>query len=213
MSGSPRPRQFVVALTGGVASGKNAVARRFEALGIHVHDADAAARAVVEPGQAALTEIEFVFGADVLGADGTLDRRALRERIFDDAEARRKLEAIVHPRVREWLRRRVAKDRGAYCLLMIPLLAETWPQYAFVDRVLLVDAPEEAQIERLMRRDGVTREQAQRTLDAQATRAQRGALAHDVIVNDGDEAALDAHVAALHAKYLELAQARSRPRA
>ncbi len=200
--------RFVVALTGGVASGKSAVARRFEALGINVHDADAAARAVVEPGEPALSEIEFVFGPQVLSSGGALDRRALRERIFDDADARRKLEAIVHPRVHAWLLRRTAMDRGPYCMLMIPLLAETWPQYDFVDRVLLVDAREEIQIERLVRRDGVTCEQARRTLDAQATRAQRRAIAHDVIVNDGDESALDAQVAALHAKYLELAARR-----
>ena len=149
MTESFRPRQFVVALTGGVAAGKDAVARRFEALGIHVHDADRAARAVVEPGQPALTEIEFVFGVEVLNEDGTLDRRALRERIFEDAGARARLETILHPRVREWLQRRVTTDRGPYCVLMIPLLAETWPQYDWVDRVLLVDAPEEAQIARL----------------------------------------------------------------
>ena len=204
-----RHPHFVVALTGGVASGKSAVARRFAELGIGVHDADAGARAVVEPGQPALPEIEFVFGAGVLRADGTLDRRALRERIFADSEARAKLEAIVHPRVREWLRRRIARDRGAYCILAIPLLAETWPQYAFVDRVLVVDAPAAMQIERLVRRDGVDREQARRTLAAQATREQRLALAHDVIANDGDEAALDSQVAALHARYLELAQQKS----
>ncbi|MGH8213396.1 MAG: dephospho-CoA kinase [Rhodanobacteraceae bacterium] len=197
--------RFVVALTGGVASGKSAVARRFEALGIHVYDADAAARSVVEPGEPALTEIEFVFGPQVLDADGTLNRRALRERIFDDAVARGKLEAIVHPRVHAWLLRRAAMDRGPYCMLMIPLLAETWPRYDFVDQVLLVDAPEEIQIARLVQRDGVTRGQARLTLDAQATRAQRRALAQDVIVNDGDESALDAQVAALHSKYLALA--------
>ncbi len=202
--------RYVVALTGGVASGKSAVARRFEALGVRVHDADAASRAVVAPGEPALVEIEFVFGPQVLNADGWLDRRALRERIFQDADARAKLEAIVHPRVRAWLMQRVATDRGPYCLLMIPLLAETWPQYAFVDRVLLVDASEELQIERLMRRDGVTYEQARRTLDAQATRAQRRAIAQDVIVNEGDESRLDAQAAALHRKYLELATNKKR---
>jgi dephospho-CoA kinase len=198
--------RFVVALTGGVASGKSAVARRFEALGVPVHDADAAARAVVEPGEPALAEIEAAFGPQVLNAAGTLDRRALRDRIFDDAAARRKLESIVHPRVHAWLLQHVAMDRGPYCMLMIPLLAETWPQYDFVDRVLVVDAPAGLQVERLMRRDGVTHEQARRTLDAQATRAQRRALAQDVIVNDGDEPALAPRIAALHAKYLALAE-------
>ena len=199
--------RYVVALTGGVASGKSAVAQRFEALGIRVYDADVAAREVVAPRQPALAEIEFVFGAAMLQADGSLDRRAMRGRVFADVEARRKLEAIIHPRVRAWLRRRVGMDRGPYCMLAIPLLVENRTEYAWVDRVLLVDAPETLQIERLMHRDGVTREAAQRVLDAQSTRAQRRAIADDVIVNDGAESALDAEVAALHARYLELAQA------
>ena len=199
---------YVVALTGGVASGKSAVARRFEALGIHVYDADVAAREVVAPREAALAEIEFVFGADVLKADGSLDRRAMRERVFADPVARKKLEGIIHPRVRAWLRRRVGMDRGPYCILAIPLLVENREAYAWVDRVLLVDAPEALQIERLMQRDGVTREGALRMLDAQSSREQRLAIADDVIVNDGEEAALDAQVATLHERYLELARGR-----
>lgn len=200
-------RHWVVALTGGIASGKTAVARRFEASGIAVHDADVAAREVVAPREPALAEIEFVFGAGVLQADGSLDRRAMRERVFADPEARKKLEAIIHPRVRAWLRRRVGMDRGPYCVLAIPLLVENRAEYDWVDRVLVVDAPEALQIERLMRRDGITRDAAQRMLDAQSTRAQRLAMADDVIVNDGEESALDAQVAALHARYLELAAA------
>ncbi|HET7931937.1 MAG TPA: dephospho-CoA kinase [Rhodanobacteraceae bacterium] len=198
-------RHFVVALTGGVAAGKSVVAQRFEALGIRTHDADVAAREVVAPNSAALAEIEFVFGPDVLNADGTLDRRAMRERVFVDHAARRQLEKIIHPRVRAWLRRRVGMDRGPYCLLAIPLLVENRAQYDWVDRVLLVDAPEAAQTERLLARDGVSREHAAQMLAAQSTRAQRLALADDVIVNDGDERALDAQVKALHARYLDLA--------
>ncbi|MBS0382562.1 MAG: dephospho-CoA kinase [Proteobacteria bacterium] len=199
-------RHYVVALTGGVASGKSAVARRFQAHGIRVYDADVAAREVVAPNSAALAEIEFVFGAGMLQADGSLDRRAMRERVFADPAARRKLEAIIHPRVRAWLQRHVGMDRGPYCMLAIPLLAENRGEYAWVDRVLLVDTPESIQIERLMQRDGVTRDHAERMLAAQATRAQRLAIADDVIANDGKESALDAKVAALHARYLELAR-------
>jgi dephospho-CoA kinase len=198
-------RHYVVALTGGVAAGKSAVARRFEALGIRVYDADVAAREVVAPREPALAEIEFVFGAGVLNADGSLDRRAMREQVFADPVARKKLEAIIHPRVRAWLRRRVGMDRGPYCMLAIPLLVENRDEYAWVDRVLLVDAPEALQIERLMQRDGIDREAAQRMLAAQSSREQRRTIAGDVIVNDGEEAALDAQVAALHARYLELA--------
>jgi len=200
-------RHYVVALTGGVASGKSAVARRFESHGVHVYDADVAAREVVAPREPALAEIEFVFGTGVLDADGSLDRRMMRERVFADPDARRKLEAIIHPRVRAWLRRRVGMDRGPYCMLAIPLLFENQDDYDWVDRVLVVDAPEALQIERLMRRDGVTREAAQRVLEAQSTRAQRVAIADDVILNDGGESALDARVAALHERYLELAAA------
>lgn len=198
-------RHYVVALTGGIASGKSAVARRFEAHGINVYDADVAAREVVAPNSAALTEIEFVFGAGMLQADGSLDRRAMRERVFAEPEARRKLEAIIHPRVRAWLQRHVGMDRGPYCLLAIPLLVENLDQYAWVDRVLLVDAPEDVQVARLMQRDGVTREHAERMLAAQASREQRRAIASDVIVNDDEESTLDTEVAALHARYLELA--------
>lgn len=198
-------RHYVVALTGGVASGKSAVARRFENRGIHVYDADVAAREVVEPNSAGLSEIEFVFGAEVLNTDGSLNRGAMRERVFADPAARKQLESIVHPRVRAWLRRRVGMDRGPYCLLAIPLLAENRAQYEWLDRVLLVDAPEELQIERLMQRDGVGREHAERMLAAQATRQQRLAIADDIIVNDGRESALDAQVGALHARYLDLA--------
>ena len=201
----PVLRHYVVALTGGVASGKTAVAQRFARLGIHVYDADVAAREVVARGAPALAEIESVFGAEVLQADGSLDRRTTRERVFADPAARKKLEAIIHPRVRAWLRRRVGMDRGPYCMLAIPLLFENRPEYDWVDRVLVVDAPEALQIERLMQRDGVTRDAAQRVLDAQSTRAQRLAIADDVIVNDGEESALDAQVAALHARYLKLA--------
>ena len=198
-------RHFVVALTGGVAAGKSAVARRFEAFGVRVHNADVAAREVVAPGGAALAEIEFVFGAGVLHADGSLDRRAMRERVFADAGARANLEAIIHPRVRAWLRRKVGMDRGPYCVLAIPLLAENFAPYEWVDRVLVVDARESTQLHRLMQRDGMDRDAAQRMLDAQATRARRLAIADDIIDNDGDESALDAAVAALHERYLALA--------
>lgn len=204
----PATPHWVVALTGGVAAGKSEVARRFEALGVRVYDADLAAREVVAPGQAALAEIEFVFGADVLDADGSLDRRAVRERVFADPAARRRLEGIIHPRVRAWLRRRVGMDRGPYCILAIPLLAEHREDYRWVDRVLVVDAPEALQVQRLMRRDGITREHAGQMLAAQATREQRLAIADDVIVNDGEETALAEQTAKLHARYLEFASAR-----
>lgn len=194
-------RARVIALTGGIAAGKSAVARRFEALGVPVHDADVAARAVIAPGSAGLAAVVDAFGAQVLDASGRLDRPAMRERVFADPAARRRLEAIIHPLVRQWLHERALAERGPYCLLAIPLLAENIAHYRWVDRVLLVDAPESLQIARLMTRDGIDETLARRMLAQQATRAERQALADDVIENDGDEAALDAAVADLHRRY------------
>ena len=202
---SARGRALVIALTGGIAAGKSAVARRFEALGVPVHDADVAARAVIEPGSSGLAAVVDAFGAQVLDASGRLDRPAMRERVFADPVARRRLEAIIHPRVRQWLHERALAERQPYCLLAIPLLAENIAHYRWVDRVLLVDAPENLQIARLVARDGIDETLARRMLAQQATRAERRALADDVIENDGDEAALDSAVTDLHRRYLALA--------
>lgn len=198
----------VIALTGGVAAGKSAVARRFQALGVNVYDADQAAREVIEPGTSGLAAIVTAFGQDVLNADGRLNRPAMRERIFADRDARQTLEAIVHPRVRQRMRDWTAADTGPYCLLAIPLLVENLPHYRWVDRVLVVDAAEDLQVSRLMARDGVDEVLARRMLASQSSRAERLAIADDVIENNGEESALDAAVAALHQRYLALATAR-----
>jgi len=205
---SARPRAFVIALTGGVAAGKTAVTQRFEALGVHVHDADVAAREVIEPGTPGLAAVVDAFGPEVLDDWGRLDRAAMRRRVFADPTARKTLEAIIHPRVRRWLRQRARAERGPYCLLAIPLLAENIEHYRWVDRVLLVDVPESVQVERLVARDGIDETLARRMLAHQASRTERLALADDVIENSGDETALDAAVAELHRRYLALAPAR-----
>lgn len=205
---SKPPHAMIVALTGGVAAGKTAVARRFEALGVHVHDADAAARVVIEPGTPGLAAVVATFGAGVLDASGRLDRPAMRQRVFADPAARKTLESIIHPLVREWLHERALGERGPYGLLAIPLLVENIGHYRWVDRVLLVDAPETAQLARLMHRDGIDETLARLMLAHQASRAERLALADDVIENAGDEAALDEAVAELHQRYLALAAAR-----
>jgi dephospho-CoA kinase len=203
------PRAYVVALTGGIASGKSAVTRRFEALGIGIHDADVAAREVVKRGSEGLAAIVQTFGSGVLDGEGHLDRAAMRRRVFADDMARRQLEAITHPRVRAWLRERAAADGGSYCILAIPLLAENIAHYRWVDRVLVVDAPENVQLERLVRRDGIDEALARRMIERQATRQQRLAIADDVIENTGEESALDAAVSALHQRYLALAKDRA----
>lgn len=200
------PRSYVVALTGGIASGKSAVTRRFEARGIAVYDADLAAREVVRPGSEGLAAIVQTFGPGVLDDRGQLDRAAMRRRVFADDMARRQLEAITHPRVRSWLRERAAADHGPYCLLAIPLLAENIAHYRWVDRILVVDAPEQAQLARLIQRDGIDEALARRMIERQARREERLALADDVIENHGEEAALDAAVASLHERYLALAR-------
>lgn len=200
-------RAYVVALTGGIASGKSAVTRRFEALGASVYDADLAAREVVKPGSEGLAAIVQAFGPGVLDAQGQLDRAAMRRRVFADDMARHTLEGITHPRVRRWLREHAEADRGPYCLLAIPLLAENIAHYRWVDRILAVDAPESVQLERLVRRDGIDETLARSMIARQASREQRLALADDVIVNGGEEATLDAAVGKLHERYLALAQA------
>ena len=198
---------FIVGLTGGVASGKSEVTRRFQALGVEVVDADVAAREVVEPGQPALARIAERFGAGLLLADGRLDRRQLRERVFADAQARRDLEAITHPAIRARVKAQAQAAPGPYAVVAVPLLAEAGrAAYPWMARVLVVDAPESLQHDRLMRRDGVDEALAARMIAAQASRTVRLAIADDVILNDGDPAHLDTAVAALHARYLAAAQ-------
>lgn len=197
--------RFTVALTGGIASGKSAASDRFAALGADVVDADLVARELVEPGGAALGEIVAAFGEGVLTPAGALDRRAMRERVFADDASRRRLESILHPRVRDILRERSQAGRGAYALLVVPLLVESG-QYDWVDRVLVVDVPREVQHVRLLARDGVTPELADAMLDAQASREQRLAIADDVITNDGTLEDLDLRVRQLHERYLALAR-------
>ena len=199
---------FTVALTGGIASGKSAVERRFKTLGIHVYDADHAARVVVEPGSDGLAAIIGAFGNEVLDPQGRFDRPAMRQRIFADRAARKTLEAIVHPRVRQWMLEHAQADDGLYLVLAIPLLTENIGHYRWVDRILVVDVPEATQIDRLVARDGIDETLAARILASQAPRESRLALADDVIDNDGPEAALDAQVTALHQQYLALAAAR-----
>lgn len=198
------PAPFLVALTGGIASGKSTVADRFASLGVPILDADLVARELVEPPSAALEAIVDRFGAQVLQPDGRLDRRGLRERIFADPAERLALEAILHPAIRRTLRDRAMALPHAYGLVAIPLLGES-SGYDWIDRVLVVDAPRAVQLERLLRRDGLSPELAESMLDAQASRERRLALADDVIENGGTPAQLDAQVRRLHARYLELA--------
>lgn len=204
-------RPYRVALTGGIASGKTTVANLFGAHGIPLIDTDVIAREVVEPGRPALRAVVAAFGPDVLGADGRLDRRRLRERIFADAAARKDLESILHPAIRAEMDRQsqAAAAAGPYQILVIPLLAESGRR-DHVDRVVVVDTPEAVQVERLRARDQVTEEQARASLRAQASRDTRLAMADDVVRNTGRLEDLAAQVAALHERYVALAAVRRR---
>jgi dephospho-CoA kinase len=198
-------RPLLIALTGGIASGKSAVADLFAKLAVPVLDTDQIARDVVEPGAPALAQLVAEFGADILDASGRLDRARMRERVFNAPEQRKRLEAITHPAIRAELARRSAQAGGDYQIHVIPLLAEGGRADAY-DRVLVVDVPASHQLQRLMARDGASAEQAQRILDAQATREQRLELADDVIVNTGALADLQGFVDTLHSNYSLLAQ-------
>ncbi|MFC0676964.1 dephospho-CoA kinase [Lysobacter korlensis] len=194
---------YCVAVTGGVASGKSEVTRRFERLGIAVADADVAARSAVAVGTPGLAEVVAAFGQGVLEPDGALNRSAMRERVFADPAARRTLEQIVHPRVRSLLQTQWQYASGPYAVVAIPLLAEGGGRasYPWIDRIVVVDAPLEAQRARLMQRDGSSVALADHMIAAQATRAARLAIADDVIVNAGGLDAIDDHVVALDRRY------------
>ena len=198
---------FAVGLTGGIGSGKSTVADLFAELGTPVIDTDAIAHQLTEPGGAALGEIRAQFGDAVMHADGTLDRATLRRRIFSDIASRRQIEAILHPLIRQEVERRLDTLVAPYVLIVIPLLVETGGYRDVLNRVLVVDCPEDAQIARVMTRSGLGQDEVTAILAAQAGRAERLAAADDVIVNDASAAALRAEVTALHQRYLAYAAA------
>jgi dephospho-CoA kinase len=197
-------RPFRIGLTGGIASGKSTAAKFFGALGVPILDSDQIARDVVEPGQPPLERLVARFGAGILTPDGHLNRPALRDIVFSDPKARADLEALTHPAIGAALEARSATAGGPYQILVIPLLVEK-NLSPHVKRVLVVDCDEALQVRRLRTRDGSTAAQAQAILDAQAPRAVRLKAADDVITNDADMSAVQHQVAALHARYLELA--------
>jgi len=178
-------KPIIIGLTGGIASGKSTVSAAFAEAEAEIVDTDLIAREVVLPGSEALAELVAVFGTSICQADGSLNRRGLRERVFSDARAKQQLEAILHPRIRAQARLQVEAARGVYVVLVVPLLVESGRQYHFVDRVLVVDIPHEQQLRLLMRRDDVNLELAQAMMGAQADRHSRLAIADDVIRNSG----------------------------
>ncbi|ATD66932.1 dephospho-CoA kinase [Luteimonas chenhongjianii] len=199
---------LIIGLTGGIASGKTAATQAFQNRGAFVADADVAARLAVAPGSTGLAEVVEAFGAGALADDGSLDRAAMRRRIFDDPPARHRLEAIIHPRVRALLQSECEQATSPYAVAAIPLLTEGGrAAYPWLQRVLVIDVPRELQLARLLARDGIDAALAERMVAAQATREARLAIADDVIVNDGTLEALDAAVGALDVQYRGMAAA------
>ncbi len=201
---------LIVGLTGGIGSGKSAVADRFAALGIPVIDADVIAHELTGPDGAAMAAIRAAFGDEVVAADGRLDRAAMRRQAFADADARRRLEAILHPMIRlEGERRsRAALAAGApYVILVVPLLVESGGYRDRVDRVLVVSCANDVRIARVAARSGLSRAEVEAIMAAQASDAERLAAADDVIDNGGSLADLAERVAQLHSRYLALAHA------
>ena len=197
--------KFVVGLTGGIGSGKSAAAAQFARLGATVVDTDAIARELTERGGAALPHIKSLFGEAFLTPEGAMDRDAMRSRVFSDPVAKQALEGLLHPMIRAEGERRMAAAQGAYVLYVVPLLVESGDYRERVDRVLVVDCPEELQLERVRARSGLPEREVRSIMAQQVSRAARLAAAHDVIDNGGTLDALRKQVAALHARYLKMA--------
>lgn len=197
--------RFVVGLTGGIGSGKSAAADEFAALGATVVDTDAIAHELTGKGGAAVAGIERIFGKDFI-AEGSLNRKHMRDRVFADPAAKRSLERLLHPMIRDESARRIAAATGPYVVHVVPLLIESPDYRGRVDRVLVVDCPEEAQVERVRARSGLSEDEVRRIMRSQVSRAERLAAADDVIDNGGSRDALRRQVAALHQKYLQFAR-------
>jgi len=199
-------KPFTVGLTGGIGSGKTAVADLFARRGIAVIDSDEIAHELTRTGGAAIEPIRAAFGSAFIGADGALDRAAMRRLAFGDVRARQKLEAILHPLIGRESARRSERAASAYVILVVPLLVEGGADRSRYSRVLVVDCTEAQQVERVRRRSGLSDAEVRNILSAQATRKQRLARADDVIDNSGTLDALERQVALLHEKYLKLAE-------
>jgi dephospho-CoA kinase len=203
---APHARKFVVGLTGGIGSGKSAAADEFARLGAAVVDTDVIAHELTQADGAALPQIARLFGEDFI-REGKMDRQRMRERVFSDPAAKKSLEALLHPMIREQSARRIAEADGPYVVHVVPLLVESPDYRSRVDRVAVVDVPEELQIARVRARSRLPEEEVRAIIRSQAPRATRLAAADDVIDNAGSLAGLHNQVAALHQKYLQFATA------
>lgn len=197
---------FCIGLTGGIGSGKSSAARIFQELGAAVVDTDEIAHDLTRPGGAAAGAIRSEFGADYIAADGGLDRAKMRRLAFTDADARKRLETVLHPLIRRNSQARIAAAQQPYVLVVVPLLLETGAYRELIGRILVIDCDEERQIARAMTRSALSRNEVRAIMAAQLPRAQRLAAADDVLHNDADLEALRTQAEALHAKYVTLAR-------
>ena len=197
--------KFVVGLTGGIGSGKSAAAGEFARLGATIVDTDAIARELTEAGGAALPHIKSMFGEAFITARGAMDRDAMRSRVFSDPAAKQALERLLHPMIRDEADRRIAAATGPYVVYVVPLLVESGGQRDRVHRVVVVDAPEDLQVERVRLRSGLADKEIRSIIAQQAARPARLAAADDVIENTGSLEALRKQVAALDARYRKMA--------
>ena len=196
---------FFVGLTGGIGSGKSLVADMFAARGAAIIDTDLIAHQLTTPGGMAMPAIRAAFGDDFVTPDGAMDRARMRALVFSDVAAKERLEAILHPLIRSATEQAARAARGTYRIFVVPLLVESGSWSQRVSRVLVVDCPEQVQVERVMLRNRMPEQQVRAIMAAQASRQARLAAADDVIVNDGDMAALAPQVERLHTLYAELA--------
>jgi dephospho-CoA kinase len=202
--------KFAVGLTGGIGCGKTTVANMFAELGATLVDTDEIAHALTAPGGAAMAALIAEFGPACATFDGALDRARMRQLVFGDAAAKLRLEAILHPRIRDAALAAAALASGPYVIFVVPLLIESGTWRARVQRVLAIDCPEHVQVARVMARNGLTEEQVRAIMATQVTRAERLAAADDVIANDGELDTLRPQITRLHAQYLAFSERLSR---
>lgn len=196
---------YVVGLTGGIGSGKSLAASLFEKRGIAVIDTDAIAHELTAPGGAAIERIREEFGAEYVTPEGALDRARMRSLVFRDPRSKRRLERILHPRIRATGSERAAAATSPYALLVVPLLVESGLDRSRYQRVVVVDCSVETQVARVMRRNNLSEEEVRRIIATQANRSDRLDAADDVISNDGTPEELEPQVERLHLRYLALA--------
>ena len=196
---------LIIGLTGGIGSGKSVASDKFKSLGVAVVDADVASRTVVEPGKPALKEIQDHFGSGIITTEGKLDRNKLREIIATDAEERKWLESVLHPKIGEQITKEISESTSVYTLFVAPLLLETNSQ-EMCSRVVVVDVPKDVQIQRTAKRDKVSSNQVEQMVAAQMKREKRLEKADDVLLNSGTIEDLEKQVEELHKKYIQMAE-------